>query len=263
MERIQGVKVGIIGMTLQGTKDVVSQEGVAGLDFTDEVTTANRYAAELRAQGVETIVVLLHQGGQQTGPDAGNVNGCNGLTGPITGIANGLDDSVDAVVSGHTHQAYTCEIDGKTVTSAGSNGRLVTDIDLSIDRRTGDVLTSSARNTVVSRDLPKDPAQTRLIERYRQALGPIAAKVVGTAPQGLTRTQETLFGDVRGESALGNVIADGQLAATDDEAGAVAAFMTPAGSAPTSTRATSPTRRLSPSSRSPTTWSPSTSPARS
>jgi 5'-nucleotidase len=133
------------------------------------------------------------------------------------------------VVSGHTHQAYNCVIDGKLVTSAGSNGRLVTDIDLSIDRRTGDVLTAVADNTIAGRDLAADPAQTGLIARYREALGPIATEVVGDAPDGLTRTQETLFGTTMGESALGNVIADAQLAATDDEAGAVAAFMNPGG----------------------------------
>lgn len=229
VERVQGVKVGFIGMTLEGTKDIVSQEGVAGLEFADEVQTANRYATELQAQGVESIVVLLHQGGAQTGTNAWDVNGCNGLTGPIVDIAAGLDDAIDVVVSGHTHQAYNCQIDGKLVTSASSFGRLVTDIDLSIDRRTGDVLTATAENVVVTRDVAADPAQAALIARYREALGPIAGQVVGNTPDGLTKAQETLFPGALGESPLGNVVADAQLAATDDEAGAVAAFMNPGG----------------------------------
>ncbi|WP_432494996.1 bifunctional metallophosphatase/5'-nucleotidase [Kineococcus gypseus] len=239
VRKVQGVPVGFIGMTLEGTSQIVSQQGVAGLAFADEVATANRYAAELRAQGVESIVVLLHEGGQQTGPAAWDVNACNGLTGPIVDIAGGMDDSIDVVVSGHTHQAYNCEIDGKLVTSASSAGRLVTDIDLSIDRRSGDVLTAKAENTIVTRDLPEDPAQTALIDRYRTALGPIATREVGTAAQELTRTQEQLFRTgtasngqptyALGESVLGDVIADAQLAATDDETGAVAAFMNPGG----------------------------------
>ena len=82
------------------------------------------------------------------------------------------------VVSGHTHQAYNCEIDGKVVTSASSFGRLVTDIDLQIDRRTGDVLTATADNVVVDpRRRRADPAQTALIARYRTLLGPIATEV--------------------------------------------------------------------------------------
>ena len=229
IHKVQGVKVGFIGMTLEGTKEIVSQQGVAGLDFTDEADTANRYAAELRAQGVEAIVVLLHEGGSQTGTDAYQINGCNGLAGPIVELAARMDDAIDVVVSGHTHQAYNCELSGKLVTSASSFGRLVTDIDLRIDRRSGDVLHAVADNVIVTRDLAKDPVQTELIARYREALGPLAAEVVGTTTTALTRAQETLFGNVRGESSLGNVIADAQLAATDDEQGAVAAFMNPGG----------------------------------
>ena len=227
VKKVQGVKIGFIGMTLEGTKEIVSQQGVAGLDFADEVATANRYAGELQAQGVQSIVVLLHQGGQQTGPDAWDVNGCSGLTGPIVDIAKGMSPAIDVVVSGHTHQAYNCEIGGKLVTSASSFGRLVTDIDLTVDRRTGDVLTARAENVIVERGV-KDPAQTALIARYREALGPIATQVVGTTAQPLTRAQETLYPGALGESTLGDVIADAQLAATRDD-GAVAAFMNPGG----------------------------------
>ncbi len=235
IDEVQGVKVGFIGMTLEGTGAIVSQQGVAGLEFADEVETANRYAAELQARGVQTIVVLLHEGGAQSGAEAWDVDGCNGLTGPIVGIAEGMSDAIDVVVSGHTHQAYNCLLDGKVVTSASSNGRLATDIDLSIDRRTGDVMdeATTVDNVIVERGVPADPAQTELIARYREALGPIATEVVGETAAALTRAQETLFteGDriLVGESALGNVIADAQFAATDDEAGAVAALMNPGG----------------------------------
>jgi 5'-nucleotidase len=224
VHEVAGVEVGFIGMTLEGTKQIVSQEGVAGLDFADEVETANTHAARLQEKGVESIVVLLHEGGVQTGADAWDVNGCNGLSGPIVDIANGMSDAIDVVVSGHTHQAYNCELDGKLVTSASSFGRLVTDIDLQIDKRTGDVVTASADNVLVDRTVAKDAAQTELIARYRTALGPIATEVVGTTSAAITRAAVA-----SGESALGNLIADAQLAATDDEEGAVAAFMNPGG----------------------------------
>ncbi|MFP5578852.1 MAG: bifunctional metallophosphatase/5'-nucleotidase [Acidimicrobiia bacterium] len=228
IHKVQGVEIGFIGMTLEGTKQIVSQQGVAGLDFADEADTANRYVAELQAQGVEAIVVLLHEGGTQE-RGAFDVNGCTGFTGPVVDITERMSDAVDVVVTGHTHQAYNCLIDGKLVTSAASNGRLVTDIDLSIDRRTGDIISKTADNTIVTRDLPKDPVQTSLIERYKTALGPVANQVVGETAEDITRAQAPLFGNVVGESALGNLIADAQLAATDDEAGAVAAFMNPGG----------------------------------
>ncbi|MET8042136.1 bifunctional metallophosphatase/5'-nucleotidase [Micromonospora sp. NPDC005215] len=227
IHKVQGVKIGFIGMTLEGTPQIVSQQGVAGLTFADEADTANRYARELRRKGVETIVVLLHEGGAQAA--TGGINDCVGMTGPIVDIANRMDPSIDVVVSGHTHQAYNCDINGKLVTSASSFGRLVTDIDLKIDRRSGDVISAAANNVVVTRDVAKDPKQTALIDRYKTVLGPVAGREVGVTSQAITRSQETLFGTSLGESPLGNLIADAQLAATDNEEGAVAAFMNPGG----------------------------------
>ncbi|MEU5671206.1 bifunctional metallophosphatase/5'-nucleotidase [Micromonospora sp. NPDC047762] len=227
IHKVQGVKVGFIGMTLEGTPQIVSQQGVAGLSFADEADTANRYARELRRKGVQAIVVLLHEGGTQAA--TGGINDCVGMTGPIVDITNRMDPSIDVVVSGHTHQAYNCDINGKLVTSASSFGRLVTDIDLKIDRRSGDVISAAANNVVVTRDVAKDPRQTALINRYKTVLGPVAGRQVGVTSQAITRSQETLFGTSLGESPLGNLIADAQLAATDDEQNAVAAFMNPGG----------------------------------
>lgn len=233
---VNGVPIGFIGMTLEGTPNIVSQQGVAGLRFTDEADTANKYAKILRLLGVKSIVVLLHEGGVQNG---GGINDCTGFSGPIVDIANRMDPSIDVIVSGHTHAAYNCNINGKLVTSASSFGRLVTDINLKIDPRTRDVISASANNVVVTRDVAKDPASTELINRYKTALGPVADRVVGETTQAITKTQENLYQTgvdangkptyQTGESPLGNLIADAQLAATDNEQNAVAAFMNPGG----------------------------------
>lgn len=236
IKKIDGIKVGFIGMTLEGTPQIVSQQGVAGLSFADEADTANKYARILQAQGVQSIVVLLHEGGVQNG---GGINDCTGFSGPIVDVANRMDPSIDVIVSGHTHQAYNCNINGKLVTSASSFGRLVTDIDLKIDRRTKDVISAKANNVVVTRDVTPHRPTTDLITHYKTALGPVADKVVGETTAAITKTQERLYQtgvDVNGkpvyqtgESPLGNVIADAQLAATDNEQNAVAAFMNPGG----------------------------------
>ncbi|MFU8873916.1 bifunctional metallophosphatase/5'-nucleotidase [Micromonospora sp. SL4-19] len=236
IKTIDGVRIGFIGMTLEGTPQIVSQQGVAGLSFADEADTANKYARILRSQGVEAIVVLLHEGGVQNG---GGINDCVGFSGPIVDIANRMDPAIDVIVSGHTHAAYNCNINGKLVTSASSFGRLVTEINLKVDQRTKDVISASANNVVVTRDVPKHPASTALIDHYKTALGPVADKVVGETASAITRAQENLFQTgvdangkptyQTGESALGNVIADAQLAATDNEQNAVAAFMNPGG----------------------------------
>lgn len=229
-------KVGFIGLVLRGTPNIVTPSGVAGLRFADEAASANALVAGLRRQGAETIVVLIHEGAVTTG--LYNDQSCPGLSGDILPIVDRLDPAIDVVVSGHTHSAYICRRNGRLLTSAGAFGRIVTDIDLSIDRNTGDVLSSTARNIAIVNDslpnpapaayptLVRDPAETALVTRYNNLVAPLANRVVGRITADITRTATAA-----GESALGDVIADAQLAATAPAqfGGAVAALMNPGG----------------------------------
>ncbi|MBA3347225.1 MAG: bifunctional metallophosphatase/5'-nucleotidase [Actinobacteria bacterium] len=224
IKTVGGVKVGFIGMTLEGTPTIVTPTGVAGLTFYPEAYMANYWAQNLRKQGVKTIVVLLHEGGFQTG--GSDINGCAGIAGPIVGITNLMSNDIDVVVSGHTHNAYNCMIGSKLVTSAASFGRLITDIDLEIDTTTGDVVTKRATNRIVTRTVPKHAGETALLERYQRLAAPLANRVIGRITADISRTANRA-----GESALGDVIADAQLAATKpaNKGGAVVAFMNPGG----------------------------------
>lgn len=151
MKEVDGVKVGFIGMTLEGTRAVTGASGVASVDFLDEVKTANRAAADLSSRGVQAIVVLLYEGGIQ----GGSVGQCTGMSGPVLSIAQNLDARIDAVITGHTHQPYVCHIPDpagidRLVTSASSFGRLVTETRLPIDRRTGRLFEGAKRVTISS-----------------------------------------------------------------------------------------------------------------
>lgn len=222
VREFQGAKVAFIGLTLKDTPSIVTPSGVAGLEFLDEADTVNALVPELRRQGIESIVVLMHEGGRQTG----GINDCKGASGPVVDIVNRMDDAVDVVVSGHTHQAYKCVIDGKLVTSASSFGRVLTDIDLTIDKRTGDVVKAGADNFVVTRNVPRAGDLTALIAKYKAISAPLENRVIGTITADITRNATPA-----GESALGDVVADAQLAATSGPAvgGAVVAFMNPGG----------------------------------
>lgn len=224
IRKFQGIKIGFIGMTLEGTPDIVSPAGVEGLDFLDEAETANRYARELRRKGVRAIVVLLHEGGVQSQP--GGINDCNGISGPVVDIVERTTKAVDLFVTGHTHSAYNCVIDGRPVTSASSFGRLVTDIDLTLDRRSRDVVEVAANNLIVTQNVFKAGDITELIQRYDAIAAPLRDRVIGRISADITRTA-----DDSQENAAGNLIADAQQAATADPAtgGAVAAFMNPGG----------------------------------
>ena len=190
--------------------------------------TANRAARELRSRGVQTIIVLLHEGGLQSG----TYQQCVGMSGPIVQIAQNLHPEIDLVVTGHTHQPYVCNVPDpagrkRMVTSASSFGRVVTETTLTISTRTGEVNRNktTATNHLVTRIDP-DPVQTEIINRWSAAAAPIANRVVGTITADLTRSP---FRDT--ESTLANRIADAQLAATAAAAdgGAQIAFMNPGG----------------------------------
>jgi 5'-nucleotidase len=219
-----GVQVAFIGMTLEGTPSIVSPSGIAQLKFEDEADTVNALIPELKQRGIEAIVVVVHEGGTQASPAP--YNGCTGISGPIVDIVNRMDDAVDVVITGHTHQPYNCTIDGKLVTSAFSFGRLVTKIDLTVDRATRDVVATVADNRIVTRDVPKDPRLTSLIGKYDAIAAPLTNRVIGSISADITRAS-----NVAGESALGDVIADAQLYATAPAGlgNAVVAFMNPGG----------------------------------
>lgn len=214
----KGVKVGFIGVTLEGTPDIVSADGVKGLKFHDEIETVNKYAKILDKQGVKSIVTLIHEGGvpaSQTynyncdSPGAGD-----GISGPITTIAKGITPKVDALVTGHTHNAYVCTIpdpSGKPrmVTSASSFGKLYTDTTLTYDRKTKDIVRTSVKsaNHVVSREQAKAPDMTSLISRWDKLAAPVADKPVGYISADIPGRGASVP-----EAPLGDLIADAQLA---------------------------------------------------
>ena len=223
IREFEGIPVAFIGLTLKGTPNIVSPPGVAGLEFRDEAETVNALVPELKARGVEAIVVLIHEGGQPTG----DYNECPGISGPIVDIVKKFDKAVDMVVSGHTHQAYVCEIDGRLVTSGDKYGTLVTAIDLKLDPVTRDVVSAKADNVIVRTGVyAADPEQTALLQAYDRLSGPIANRVAGSITETLSRMPNQ-----SGESALGDIIADAQLAATagDKDGAADIAFTNPGG----------------------------------
>jgi 5'-nucleotidase len=223
---VGGVKIGFIGETLKGTPREVTPSGVRGLTFLDEASTANRYAAQLRQRGVHAIVLLIHEGGEQNAEGAADPNRCDNFNGGIVPIVRKLSPDIDVVVSGHTHRFYVCTIDGHLVTSAGSYGRLITRIRLDVSRVDGSIVKASAENEIVTRDVPADPAEARIVEKYARLAAPMAHRVVGSITGDIARRTNSA-----GESPLGDLIADAQLAATREsgKGGAVAAFMNPGG----------------------------------
>jgi len=206
------ITIGFIGETLKGTEHLVTPSGVRGVTFKDEADTANALVPQLKAQGADAIVLLIHQGGKTPTFTAGNT--CDGLYGDILPILPKLDPAVTTIVSGHTHWAYVCRGTpqvgaGRLMTSAGKYAYFATDIRLEFDPATHRLVGQDARNIIVGNgERGEDPTEAALVDRYAAAVAPIASRLIGH----LTAPAPHAVDDF--ESPAADLVADSMLAAT-------------------------------------------------
>lgn len=234
IRQFPGVKVAIVGMTLEGTPSVVTQSAIEPVNFGDEADTVNALVPQLKKQGIETIIVLLHEGGSGGALNETTVNQCNNPTGAIVDVVQRMDREIDLVVSGHTNWGINCPNfagTGIMLTGAASAGRVVTDVNLTLSRASKDVVGAAINNVIVRRDEAMkalSPDITDLIAKYGTLVAPTENRVIGEASATLTRTAAP-----NGESVLGDIIADAQLWATSGagfpSTPAVVSFMNPGG----------------------------------
>jgi len=227
------VKVAFIGAVLESTPALVHAAGIRDVEFIDEAQAVNAAVREVRAAGIEAIVLLIHEGGFIDSTRFDDLD-CPGFRGPILDIVDRLDPAVDVVVSGHTHRTYVCRYGGRLVTSAGQEGRFLTEIDLTLDAATGDVRYAVARQWPVINDRRPNPLSAEYavaipdasllarVAAWSQSIAPLARREIGRITVPLTRRQ-----NAHGETLLGDVVADAQLAATaaPEEGGAQMAIV--------------------------------------
>ena len=208
-----GIKVGFIGVTTLETPKIVVPDAVAPFDYLDISDTVNNYVGQLQNQGVQSIMVLAHAGGNQTSKTQ--------AVGEIIDETRQMSDEVDVVVAGHSHSLLNNKVDGKLVVEAFSYGTAFDAVNMTVSRQTQDVTTASADIVTTYDDaITPDAEIAQLVADYKARISPISERVVGTAATDITRTQ-----NASGESPLGDLIADGQR----KYAGAQFAFMNPGG----------------------------------
>ncbi len=208
IRQIGDVKVAFIGAVTVDTPNLVAGDGVKQLRFEDEASAINRSVPEIKQQGVSAIVLLIHEGAYFAGAANDPSYQCAGLKGPIIDIVKKLDKAISLVVSGHTHQGYTCMIDGRMVVQARSYGAYLTETTLTIDRGLNRVIHVEARNHLIEQaKLTADPAAQRLVDQVTTMTGVVRNREVGSIGGQLTRASDKNGWD----SSLGNVIADAQL----------------------------------------------------
>jgi 5'-nucleotidase len=248
-----GIRVGFIGAVTKLTPNIVVPSGVAGLKFLEEAASINAEAQRLKAQGVEALVAVIHEGGE-TGtpglPMEWNDVGCPRPRGEIFEIVRRLTQDVDLVFSAHTHQGYRCLVDGRPVLQATSSGRGVSVADIVLDPKTRDI----DRTRTTHRNLPvfnersdaalreaiiaAEPAPwaqalrearpvqavAQRVAEYAQAAQPRAQRPVGRIGGNFERAART-------DASAGRLVADAQWLATRSPqlGGAELALMNPGG----------------------------------
>lgn len=223
IEEVKGIKVGLVGAVLQDTRSVVMASGIAGLEFGDEAAAINRAVPEMRRQGADVIVALVHEGG--TTEDHPTRPNCANLGGPIVDIVRKLDPVIRLVISGHSHQSYLCKVEGRTVTQASSYGHMLTRIGMQVRKGEGSVGEIRVENVLMKAgDYPADAKMAAFIARVKDSSrAALNRPVARLAAAPVLRRQ-----NAAGEAPLGNLIADAVLAATR-KVGARIGFMNEGG----------------------------------
>ncbi|SDG47862.1 5'-nucleotidase [Sinosporangium album] len=224
-----GVPIGFIGLVTKSTPSIVTSEGIKDLRFIDEVKAANVASRLLKLVGVKAQVVLVHEGDQVTpsqSPDA-----CSAVPGEGNRIATQVDPEIDMVLSGHSHQAYLCNLPDpagrdRLYSQGGSFGRVITQVDFRVDARSRDIVRTSvvADNHVVTRSVTPDPEIADFVQTWKERVAPVANRQVGSVSADITRVPVP-----SGETQLGNLIADAQFEAVKTGGNAEIALMNPGG----------------------------------
>ena len=202
--KVGTARIGFIGLTLPGTPNETLSIGGSGFEFQALVGAANKAAAELKKKGVEAIVVSMHEGGQQ----GGLFNECKNPTGPIFDAAATLSPDIDVILGGHWHTAFNCMLpdpagNPRPVLEASNHGRVLGEVKLSLDPKTGDVIraATTATNHAVTKDLIPDAGIQKIVKYWMD-------RWTVRQAQPLAKIDSDLDFTTTAESRTGNLVAD-------------------------------------------------------
>jgi 5'-nucleotidase len=228
------VEVGFVGAVTEDLPSLVAADGIADIEVTDIVDATNEAATELKAEGADVVVLLVHEG-------AGGTSYASATTpGTVFGdIVNGVSADVDAIVSGHTHLAYNHSVPvpawvaeeravtERPVVSAGQYGENLNKLVFTVDNATGDVQ-AKTQEIVPFASFPAtgDAATQTIVNDANAKAAVLGAQPLGKIEAGFSRAKFVGGAENRGgESTLNNLVAEVQRWSTDTEI----AFMNPGG----------------------------------
>ncbi len=246
MKTMDGVDIGFVGAVTEDLPSLVSPAGIADLRVDPIVSSVNAATADLKAEGADVVVMLVHEGAPTTACATMNTGG-----GTWANIVNGVSDDVDAIVSGHTHLEYNCSfpvagwsdrpVKERPVVSAGQYGANLNQLVFKVDRTTGKVQAKSqvilklksCTNATACTNYPADPATATIVADAVAQAEVLGAQKLGELGGAFNRAKlaDGTTENRGGESTLGNLVAEVQRWATrsTESGSAQIAFMNPGG----------------------------------
>ncbi|MDR7268864.1 5'-nucleotidase [Pelomonas saccharophila] len=227
LKQAGALKVAIAGVATLETPHVIVARAIKGIRFADEADTLNALVPQLKAEGAQVLVAVMHEGGVQ-GQGAGANDptyACPTLTGRVQDIAKRLDPAYAIIIGGHTHQAYTCKIDGRLVVQAGSYGGWITESHLKFDAAGKVIAAQAVNHPVLQSAYAPNAALAALVAQAAALTEKARNKPVATLARGASRFPK----DPHGDAVLGNLIADSQLAYARKQGPADVAFINQGG----------------------------------
>ena len=198
-----GLRIAVIGATTTSAPFTTLPVNVEPYEFLDIAQVVNELAPRVESEGADLIVLVVHAGAIDEGH--------GGMRGEIADAARRITAPVDLIVSGHTHTRFQTVVNGIPIVQAASSGAAVGVAVLTYDRGVGRIVDHHAELwTTRAATVTRDSAMAARVERWR-------AETAAIAERPITELAQTLVRDRRGESALGDLIADAQRAATGAE----------------------------------------------
>jgi len=198
---VNGLQIGIFGLTTESTPTVTHPNNVAGVSFIDPIEVSQRIVAELQAQGVDMIIALTHLG-------------VNSPTTTSVQLAEAVD-GIDLIVDGHSHTELPegMWVNDTLIVQAFEHGLRLGRVDVVIDDEGNITMEASLIDAAyATENFEASEEILEVIAAMKDALGETLNVVVGYSDAEMGGDRR----DVRTrEMPLGNLIADALAWAAD------------------------------------------------
>jgi 2',3'-cyclic-nucleotide 2'-phosphodiesterase (5'-nucleotidase family) len=198
IKEVQGVRVGVLGLTTPGIPNWENKPNYEGLEFRETVSEARKWVQVLRDVGkVDVVVIAMHMGieedlrtGQTNPSQVPNENAALTIARQVPGV--------DVILMGHTHQDVpSLVVNGVLLTQANRWASHVARVDLYLEKGEAArwrVVAESARTIPVTEKTAVDPEIAQLGQPYDKETQDWLSRAIGESPQEIT-SQDCRFRD--------------------------------------------------------------------